>query len=120
MDPRRAEQELLELRARLLEQDEDLGESLAVNLEDQAGEESSDQHMADVGTVTFSRELDLSLQYNTEQLLAQVDRALQKIEEGSYGRCDRCGSPIEEGRLEAVPYATLCLRHQREVEQAPA
>lgn len=117
MDPTEAKQELLRLRARLAEQDEALSESLGISLEEESGEESSDQHSADVGAITLTRELDLSLRSNIEHLLAQVDRALEKIDEGSYGLCDRCGEPIEESRLRAVPEATLCLKHQRDLER---
>ena len=117
MDIHKARQELLELRSRLLEQDEALSESLGTSLEEESGEESSDQHMADVGSVTLAREMDLSMRSNIDRLLAQVDRALEKIDDGTYGRCDRCGGPIEESRLEAAPDATLCLEHQRELER---
>jgi DnaK suppressor protein len=41
--------------------------------------------------------------------LAQVDRALEKVDEGTYGRCDNCGQPITSERLEAIPFATLCV-----------
>lgn len=86
-------------------------------MEEESGEESSDQHSADVAAVTLTREMDLSLRSTIEHLLAQVDRALEKIEEGTYGLCDRCGAPIEESRLQAVPEATLCLEHQRALER---
>jgi RNA polymerase-binding transcription factor DksA len=118
MDTQKAKRELLQLRSRLLGRDEEVIESLAVPLEEESGEGSYDQHMADIGTVTLTRELDLSLQDNTEHLLAQVNRALEKIEEGTYGLCDRCGRPIEESRLEAMPYAVLDLEHQRELERS--
>lgn len=48
---------------------------------------------------------------NLTDLLGQVRRALTKLDEGSYGRCDRCGGDIGEGRLEARPWSTRCLRH---------
>ncbi|MBN1629309.1 MAG: conjugal transfer protein TraR, partial [Thermoleophilia bacterium] len=79
MDVDNAKDELLRLRSELLELEEGVTESLATGLEEESGEESSDQHMADVGTITVARELDLSLQGNTERLLAQVERALEKI-----------------------------------------
>jgi len=120
MDPEKAKEELQRLRSQLLELDEEVSESLAVGLEEESGEESSDQHMADIGTATLSRELDLSLQGNTQHLLAQVERALEKIDQGTYGRCDRCDGPIGEGRLRAMPFATLCLEHQRELERSQA
>lgn len=44
-------------------------------------------------------------------LLTEVRRALAKVSEGSYGRCDRCGQTIPDGRLEARPWATRCLQH---------
>jgi DnaK suppressor protein len=44
-------------------------------------------------------------------IVEDVRRALAKLDEGSYGRCDVCGEPIPEGRLEALPWAVLCLRH---------
>jgi len=93
-------------------------ESLAISLEDEVEEETVDQHIGDVGSVTLDREMELSIQGNTEHLLAQVNRALEKIEQGTYGRCDRCGREIGEGRLQAVPYANLCLEHQRELERS--
>jgi DnaK suppressor protein len=118
MDLQKARDELLELRARLTALDEQSTETLATSLEEEVDDESFDQHPGDVGTVTFDRELEESLQGNTEQLLDRVSRALAKIEEGTYGLCDRCGRPIGEGRLEAVPYATLCIDHQKELERS--
>lgn len=117
MDEQSIKLELLQLRSQLLDLDASSVESLKVSLEDESGDESSDQHMGDVGTVTFSREMELSLQGNTEHLIAQVNRALEKMEEGTYGACDRCGRPIEEARLRAIPYATRCMEHQRELER---
>lgn len=116
MDTNLAKQQLLELRARLLDLDQVAIDRLGTSLEEEADEETYDQHPGDVGAVTLDREMELSLQGNTERLLEHVDRALEKAEEGTYGLCDRCGQPIEEGRLSAVPYATLCMRHQKELE----
>lgn len=72
---------------------------------------SYDQHPADLGTETFEREQDLSI---LEQLLAEIeelDRALQKVEEGTYGRCEVCGKEIPAARLEAGPGARFCVEH---------
>ena len=110
--------ELEELRTRLEGEDERLGHSLSVTLEEESGEESSDQHMADVASVTHDREMVASMRDNTRRLLTQVLHALEKIDAGTYGSCDRCGKPIEEDRLKAVPYATLCMEHQRELERS--
>ena len=118
MDANQAKRELLLLREELKHTDEELAGSLGVSLEEESGEESLDIHPADVGTVTLDREMDLSIQGNAEYLLAQVDRALEKIEEGTYGICDRGGHPIEEARLQAIPYASLCMKHQKELERS--
>ncbi len=118
MDPNDAKRELIHLREQLTGSDKELADSLSVPLEEEAGEDSLDQHPGDVGAVTLNREMDLSLQGNAEYLLSQIDRALEKIEEGTYGICDRGGHPIEEARLRAIPYATLCMQHQKEMERS--
>lgn len=64
---------------------------------------------ADTGTATFERERAQSLAINARRILVQVDDALKRIDSGDYGKCERCGEQIEVGRLEALPYATLCL-----------
>lgn len=73
-------------------------------------------HPADSGTELFEREKDLALQENLEGMLAQIHDALLKIDEGTYGLCDRCGRPIAEARLEALPYATFCIECQSRLE----
>ncbi len=113
IDVKKAKEELLLMREDLEGADERLTSSLASSLEEVSGEESYDQHMADVGTITHDRELDETIKGNTEHLLGQVERALAKMDEGTYGICDRCGTAIEEDRLRAVPYATLCLSDQK-------
>jgi RNA polymerase-binding protein DksA len=86
------------------------------NLEDEVGElagRGADNHLGDMATVTFDRELDEGLEVGAQQTLAQIDHALERIEEGSYGTCERCGKPIGEERLRARPWATLCIDDQR-------
>ncbi|OUM98740.1 MAG: hypothetical protein BAA04_05315 [Firmicutes bacterium ZCTH02-B6] len=101
---------LLEERRRLLRSLEALASSGWLDAETGGiGELSSyDQHPADLGSELAARQVDLGLQQNTRRLLAQVDRALERLEEGSYGICEECGRPIPMGRLLAVPYATKC------------
>lgn len=70
-------------------------------------------HMADDATEAFEQAKGLALRQNAEQLLAQVTDALERFEQGSYGICERCGVEIDPARLEALPYATLCLRCQQ-------
>ena len=78
----------------------------------------SGDHIADSATETYLRELDEGLEENAEHLLDEIDAALVRIEDGSYGRCTACGRPISEARLEAVPYATLCIDDKRALERS--
>jgi DnaK suppressor protein len=105
LDDRRAQ--LLDLRSRVLGAAHDIIEG---DVDD--GELSSaagDQHLADHASEMVDRELDESLEDNAEQLVQDIDRALRKIDDGTYGKCERCGQQIPEERLDAVPYATLCV-----------
>jgi DnaK suppressor protein len=70
-------------------------------------------HMADDATEAFEQAKDLALRQNAEQLLIQVQDALGRFEQGTYGICERCGVEIDPARLQALPYATLCLRCQQ-------
>jgi RNA polymerase-binding transcription factor len=90
------------------------------SLEEEVGElvsSSADNHLADTATDTFDRELDEGLEEDAGRLLGQVDAALRRIEAGTYGKCDACGREIDEARLEAVPYATLCIDDARKQER---
>jgi RNA polymerase-binding protein DksA len=73
----------------------------------------TDNHLGDMATVTFDRELDEGLEEGAQQTLTQIDRALAKVDDGSYGMCERCGKAIGEERLRARPWATLCIDDQR-------
>ena len=77
----------------------------------------SDDHIADSATETYLRELDEGLEENAEHLLSEIDGALRRIDEGSYGICVVCGRPIGAKRLEAVPYARLCIDDKRAQER---
>ena len=76
-----------------------------------------DNHMAESATPTLDREIDYTLEGNSEQVLKQIDRALGRIDDGSYGTCEVCAKEIPAERLEARPWATLCIDHQREAER---
>ena len=78
---------------------------------------SLDQHQADVGTETFNRERDISILESVEAELADIEHALKRLDDGSYGTCEACGKPIGEGRLEAQPAARFCLDDQWRAEQ---
>jgi RNA polymerase-binding transcription factor len=75
------------------------------------------QHQADEGTDDFDRIISLGLSSERRELLRQVERALEKIQEGSYGVCDVSGDPIPLARLEAIPYATMTVAAQSKFEQ---
>jgi RNA polymerase-binding protein DksA len=77
---------------------------------------ADDNHPGDVASETFDRELDDGLEEGAERQLEQVDAALKRIDEGTYGTCAICGKPIGEERLRAVPWATLCIDDQRKQE----
>jgi DnaK suppressor protein len=69
--------------------------------------------MAETAGVTLDREIDLSLEENARAALAQIDRALARLESGTYGQCEKCGQPIGEGRMRVAPFATLCVDCKR-------
>ena len=75
-----------------------------------------DQHPADLGTEVFEREKDLSIIETIDGELEDIEAALGRLDDGSYGNCERCGSPIGKERLEAVPYARLCIEDQTKME----
>ena len=77
----------------------------------------SGDHIADSASETYLRELDGGLEENAEHLLSEIDAALARIDDGTYGECSVCGRPIGAERLEAVPYATLCIEHKRALER---
>ena len=113
-----SQKELDELRERLLAEQVELQEQLATIEEqsfatsqsDISGEVSFDEENADAGTFTFERERDLSIENNVRDLMGKIDRALARMDDGTYGICSRCGKPIEKARLKALPYADLCIK----------
>ena len=103
-------------RARIVDAIEYLASENPGNMQAELGElggRGSDNHLGDMATVTFDRELDEGLEEGAHQTLEQIDRALAKLGEGTYGVCERCGKPIAEERLRARPWATLCIDDQR-------
>jgi DnaK suppressor protein len=79
------------------------------SVEDETGDETQDQHLGDAATAMHDRELDYTLADNERQLLGEIDAALRRIDDGTYGICTNCGKPIAEERLEARPWASLCI-----------
>lgn len=74
-------------------------------------------HMADVATDTYDREFSLGLASNDQKALYELDDALKKIGEGTFGICEECKSPISKTRLKAVPQARLCVKCQEKKEK---
>jgi DnaK suppressor protein len=79
---------------------------------------TSDNHLAETATATLGREIDYTLGENSGQVLAAIDAALKRIDEGTYGTCVSCGEQIRYERLEATPWAALCIDCKRKAEGA--
>lgn len=118
MDYDGVREQLLAERARLERELTLTQKELTSPLQDASGESPFGQHLAENASAAIDRELDLTLEENLRKMLAKIDRALQKLDEGSYGICDRCKEPIGRERLEVAPYATLCMRCKKLEERS--
>lgn len=85
-------------------------QSFATTQSDLSGDVGVDDESADAGTATFEREKELSIEQNVRDLIGKIERALKRIEAGTFGVCEICGKPIEKARLKALPYADLCIK----------
>ncbi len=103
----RLEEERLQLETQLTTIETD---SFASTQSDSSGDVGLDDEPADAGTATFEREKDLSIENNVRDLLHKIDRALKRMDDGTYGICDVCGKPIEKARVKALPYVDLCIK----------
>jgi RNA polymerase-binding protein DksA len=118
IDTDRFREALLEERTRVEAAIQNLHDENPGTLSEDAGEETAyDNHLADTATETYDRELDYTLEENSEHVLADIDAALKRITEGTYGICTNCGEPIALERLEALPWATLCIDCKRDRER---
>jgi DnaK suppressor protein len=104
---------LLERRSQVANALHHLHEQNSNSLEDETEEETYDNHLADSATATLNREIDYTLEENSEHVLAAIEEALSRLDEGTFGTCVRCGRAIAEERLEAIPYATRCIDCKR-------
>ena len=110
--------EITDLQTRLIEERGELQTQLATLEEDtfattqseMSGDVGLDDESADAGTATFEREKDLSIEQNVRDLLDKIERALKRIDDGTYGVCERCGKSIEKARIKALPYVDLCIK----------
>lgn len=112
-----AQSTLDRLRKRLEEERERLtgvireieAEREEVRLSETSSERSPDPNTAEGGSLAFELEKELSVAANAEDLLSKVEEAVGRLDEGTYGLCANCGKPIPVARLDALPYATLCV-----------
>ncbi len=105
------EDDATRLRAEIAEAESDI-----LDLLHGAGEEGGED-TADTGAKAFEREHEMALAASHREILGQVERALRRIETGSYGVCESCGNPIGKARLQAFPRATLCLSCKQRQER---
>ena len=110
---RAVREELAAERALLLNQVAELDAEADVNNWREGG---FDDDPADAGSASFERETAQSLSNHSRGLLTQIDDALRRIDNGTYGTCESCGQAIEKARLDALPYATLCMECKRRAE----
>jgi RNA polymerase-binding protein DksA len=78
---------------------------------------SADSHLGEAAAATLNREIDYTLGENSEQILSEIEAALKRIDDGTYGTCTACGKPIGIERLEAYPWASLCIDDARKAER---
>ena len=111
-------QTLLNLRARLRgDLDQMTDEALKRNQPDSSGNLSNmPLHMADVGTENYDQEFTLGLIENEQETLEQINDALVRITQGTFGRCEDCNTPIAKPRLQALPYPRFCIECARRLE----
>ena len=111
IDTERFRDALLEERRRV--------EHALATLRDEEVEEiaaTNDSHLAETATATLGREIDYTLGENSGHVLAAIDAALKRIDDGTYGTCITCGDRIRYERLEASPWAALCIDCKRRAE----
>jgi DnaK suppressor protein len=96
-------------QARLEKQRADILAELAELNSHQHGTIGYSNHQADDGTAAFDQAADLAIRCNAERLLREVEAALERIENDSYGACCRCSAPIDPARLRAIPYTPYCM-----------
>jgi len=110
---------IFKIKEKILDEIKSISEdTLKKSQKDAAGDISGyTYHMADVASDTYDREFSLGLASNERQFLYELDDALKKIEEGTFGICEECKSLISKTRLKVVPFARLCVRCQEKKEK---
>jgi RNA polymerase-binding transcription factor DksA len=107
----KAKQQLVEEQAKLIEQLEQLEASKYESI-------GYSNHIADDATDAFDQAVDETLKHNAETSLEEVEQALAKFNDGTYGLCEACGARIDRARLEVLPHARHCLECQERREHS--
>jgi len=110
---------LLALRARLRGDFDQMADAALKKSRSEANGDLSSMpiHMADIGSDNFEQEFTLSLMESEEGTLGLIETALERVEDGTYGQCEECGARIPKKRLNAIPYATMCVKCASEFER---
>lgn len=110
---------LISLRARLRGDVNQMADAALKKSRSEANGDLSSMpiHMADIGTDNFEQEFTLSLMQSEEETLELIEASLERIEEGTFGQCEECGVKIPKTRLNAIPYAALCVKCASQQEQ---
>jgi DnaK suppressor protein len=91
---------------------------LGADFRDESWKEPRSDDDAETGSATFERERTISLAQNSRSMVARIDRALARMDAGTYGLCSNCGRPIDRDRLLALPHAGTCMDCQRRAERS--
>lgn len=118
------EQQIRQFRERLLEERQRYsttvgrlyGEAVQDNPEN-LGDAPGRTHLADLGTETYEQSQNLGLAEQASRMVSEIDRALERIDQGTYGVCETCRRPIAIERLDAIPYAPRCAECQSKVDR---
>lgn len=109
---------LITERSKIVDEIRSIADETSKSPRDASGDLSAyTVHMADMAADTYERELSINMVSSEQEVLYQIDDALKRIEEGTFGVCQQCSKPILLSRLKAVPYASMCIACQRLKEQ---
>lgn len=111
---------LLRKKQAITEEINHIAKETNLSPKDASGDMSSyTLHMADVATDTYDREFSMGLASNDRKVIQQIDEALKRLEDSTYGICQACGCKLNQARLKALPQAWLCVDCQEKLEQKP-
>jgi RNA polymerase-binding protein DksA len=109
---------LITERAKLADEIKSIAHDASTSPREASGDLSAyTVHMADMAADTYERELSMNIVSSEQEILYQIDDALKRIDDGTFGQCQQCNEPITMSRLKAVPYASMCIKCQRAKEQ---